>query len=71
MAPIVYWLSRRVKVLLFLVFALLSCAMPALAQGVGVRVGFVMATEVELIGVYGDPAAHPNTLRKGGHGTAQ
>ena len=39
MAPIVYWLSRRVKVLLFLVFALLSCAMPALAQGVGVRGG--------------------------------
>lgn len=39
MAPIVYWLSRRVKVLLFLVFALLSSAMPALAQGVGVRGG--------------------------------
>jgi hypothetical protein len=39
MVPIVHWLSRRVKVLLIVVFVLLFWHAPARAQGFGVRGG--------------------------------
>jgi hypothetical protein len=39
MVPIVHWLSRRVKVLLIVVFVLLGWSAPAWAQGFGVRGG--------------------------------
>ena len=39
MAPVAYWLSSRVKVLLTVVLALLATSAPAWAQGPGVRGG--------------------------------